>query len=377
MLNRKIALLLALILMLGSIAAFANNDEVRKREKQLEEIEAQIKALDASIQQNKTTQNELVGQLNTLNANMRTIDGEIAALEEEVRSTEGEIDTAIDELDVLEAELAEKKDLLNRRLRVMYKSGSVGYLEVLLGAEDFQDLVSRLDMIQKIYVHDDELIQFLKEQREAIEAQKAELEELRKSLFTLLDQQEVKKAELERQQANLIVKQRELKQNIAALEEQEDSLAEDARQVTRIIENLKLRATYVGGVMAWPAPDQYRITSYFGYRIHPIFKTEKMHTGLDIGMPTGSKIVAAQSGVIIYAGWLGGYGKTIMIDHGGGIVTLYGHNSSLVVSVGEEVNKGQQISKAGSTGNSTGPHLHFEVRRNGEYVDPLEYVTAN
>ena len=128
--------------------------------------------------------------------------------------------------------------------------------------------------------------------------------------------------------------------------------------------------------MTWPAPGIYRITSPFGYRIHPILNTKKLHTGIDIGVPQGTKIVAAQSGTIIYSDWYGGYGMVIMIDHGGGIVTLYGHNSKLIAKVGQKVDKGDAVSLSGTTGLSTGPHLHFEVRVNGQYVDPLTYVTA-
>ena len=124
--------------------------------------------------------------------------------------------------------------------------------------------------------------------------------------------------------------------------------------------------------MIWPVSGE--ITSPFGWRTHPIFGSSRFHSGLDIGADYGVPIVAAQSGVVIEAGWIGGYGNTVMIDHGGGIVTLYGHNQSLAVDVGQSVAQGQVISYCGSTGNSTGPHCHFEVRLNGEPVSPNNYL---
>jgi murein DD-endopeptidase MepM/ murein hydrolase activator NlpD len=128
------------------------------------------------------------------------------------------------------------------------------------------------------------------------------------------------------------------------------------------------------GTYTWPAPGYRNITSSYGMRYHPILKVNKLHTGIDIGAPSGAKIVAADSGTVIYSGWLGAYGNAIIIDHGAGISTLYGHQSARLVSVGAKVTKGQTIGKVGSTGWSTGPHLHFEVRKNGNPINPRSYV---
>lgn len=163
--------------------------------------------------------------------------------------------------------------------------------------------------------------------------------------------------------------------NRKALEEEVDKLNDYAKEIeAEIVKLQRNTGPYSGGQMEWPAPGYYRITSYFGYRIHPILKTKKLHTGIDVGVPTGGDIVSAAAGVVIYSGSLGGYGNTIMVDHGGSIVTLYAHNSRLIVKENDLVKRGDVVAKAGSTGMSTGPHLHFEVRKNGVYQDPMTWL---
>jgi murein DD-endopeptidase MepM/ murein hydrolase activator NlpD len=166
-----------------------------------------------------------------------------------------------------------------------------------------------------------------------------------------------------------------LSQDIKEFEKEYDKLNDYAKEIeSKIVKLQKNTGPYSGGKMEWPVSGHTRISSPFGYRIHPIFKVKKLHTGIDIPAPTGTSIGAAAAGTVVYCDWLGGYGKAIMVDHGGGILTLYGHNSALVVSEGDTVSRGQTIAKAGSTGNSTGPHLHFEVRKNGSYVDPMPWL---
>ena len=133
----------------------------------------------------------------------------------------------------------------------------------------------------------------------------------------------------------------------------------------------------MGGVMKWPVPGHTRVSSEYGNRLHPILKTNRFHSGIDIPAPTGTNIIAAGSGTVAFAGTQGGYGRTVILDHGGGIMTLYAHNSQLLVSEGQQVTQGTVIAKAGSTGMSTGPHLHFEVRENGKYVDPNPWIGRN
>lgn len=373
----RIGLILLLIFTITFTGIVSANDEIKRRERELEELRLQMEELDASIDNNQSLQSETNQKIRNVTAEVKTLEKEITDLDGEIKATENAIIVKTEELAAAEIKIGEKNELLNQRLRVMYKTGSVGYLEVLFGAEDFTDLLSRIDMLQKILVHDQNLIQSLKEQRDIIEQKKVELETIKDDLLALFKSKIAKQNELNVALNNLVAYKKELINDEVALVEMEDALLDEANKLTEIIKNLELAATYVGGEMMWPVPGQYKITSPFGNRLHPISKQYKMHTGIDISGPKGTPVVAAQTGTVVYANWFGSYGKAIIVDHGGGITTLYAHNDTINVSVGSVVKKGDNIALLGSTGYSTGPHLHFEVRINGEYVEPLTYVKGN
>ena len=164
------------------------------------------------------------------------------------------------------------------------------------------------------------------------------------------------------------------------LQEQIDQSMVEMRNIEKEIVMLttaNIGTDYVGGVMAWPVPGYTRITSPFGMRVHPVTGIYKLHTGTDIGAPIGANFIAANDGVVIKAGFNKAYGNMVIIDHGGGVSTLYAHGSEILVTVGQQVKKGDPVLKVGMTGYATGPHAHFEVRVNGEYVQPLNFVDAN
>lgn len=349
-------------------------DEIGIRERELKELESELNEIDDQLDNNLAKQYTIVAEINRIENSIRSLDQKITNLNNEIKQKEIAIKNAEDELITLEEELAYKRDILAKRLRVMYKTGEVGYIEVLLGSKDFKDLLNRVEVVKKIVKHDKDLIQLIEENVKKIDNVKTQLTEDKNIMLSKVTELDVSKKHLRESERELTYEKNKLKQNENALKAMEDQLEEDANKVTEIIKNLKTRAQYVGGRMTWPAPSSYTITSPFGFRIHPIHYTKKLHTGVDIAAGWGESIVAAQTGTTIYAGWLGGYGKAVMIDHGGGYVTLYGHMSSWSVGVGQKINKGVTIGKVGTTGVSTGPHLHFEVRENGDYVDPMQYL---
>ena len=272
-------------------------------------------------------------------------------------------------------EMTEQNENMNQRLRAMYKNGNTGMLEVLLGSENLSTLVTNIDMVSRIYDSDTEVLETMQETYNKIEEQKKQLEALSAELKAQEASAKAKQDEMEADQSVISKKKSEVDKDNKELEKMLDEFQAEADALTKEIQGLQSTGTkYTGGKMTWPAPGITRITSEFGNRIHPVLKTKKFHAGMDIGCPTGSKIVAAASGTVLKAAYRGTYGNMVMIDHGGGIVTLYAHNSKLLVKAGDKVSAGQQISVSGATGRVTGPHLHFEVRVNGNYVNPKNYL---
>ncbi|MCF6463844.1 peptidase M23 [Clostridium sp. Cult1] len=375
--KKSIYFILALVLLFNYALVFADNslDELKKKQKnaiqQMDDTKKEIKNLE-------TQTKDVSSQIEELDKEMDQAVVELEKVEKELDKLNEDINTTLKELEEAEEKIDGKQDTFNSRLRVMYKNGNVGYLEVLLAAANISDFLTRKDMVQSIVNHDVELIKYMKEQRDIIENKKTELQAKRASV-------EVARSKLQDRQNDLAKATRakellmtELQKDLKKAEEQYDKLNKLAKDIeSEIVKRQRVDGPYSGGVMSWPVPGHTRISSPYGYRIHPVFKTKKLHTGIDIPASRGTNVIAAADGTVIYSGSLGGYGKTIMIDHGGGIVTLYGHNSSLVVSEGTEVQKGDTIAKIGSTGISTGPHCHFEVRKNGSYVDPIPWLKGN
>lgn len=364
------------IISLNCVQAYADNlgnlrKEQRNIQNKMNNTQKQIKSIENKTKSVSKEIHDLDIKLDKATTDLEKVEMDLKRIQKNIEKTQEELKEA-------EENLEERKDAFNQRISVMYMNGDVGYLELLLSSEDIKDFLSRKELVKSIAEYDKELIQFMKEQRDIIDSKKVELEAQRASVEVTKNKLEARKKELvkvSREKEDLMGR---LAQDVKALEKEYDSLNDYAKNIeSKIVKLQRNTGPYSGGKMAWPLPGHNKINSYYGYRIHPIFNTKKLHTGIDIPAPTGTSVNAAAAGTVIYSDWLGGYGKAVMIDHGGGIVTLYGHNSSLVASVGTVVNRGDVVSKVGSTGVSTGPHLHFEVRKNGAYVDPISWLKGN
>lgn len=349
--------------------------------------------LNSQLDKNRQTQNALKEKLNETTAEKEDeqkrkdqLDGEISQIAQKIDTlnatiakNENEIATKTAEINDLEDEIEESDKLLKRRLRVMYEKGNSTYLELLFSAESFSDLLVRMDMIQNIYDHDTQLIQELGEAKAKVEQEKADIEQIKaanESLRSQLSSQKSAMAEKSGESAAIIDKlektEAEIKAEIAQKEKENNRILQEIAAAKAAQSSSGAQNTYSGGVLGWPTTVAGTITSRFGPRT--LRGVPNNHTGLDIAVPMGTPVLACEDGVVITSGWSNtGYGNYVVIDHGS-ISTLYGHNSALLVSVGQKVKKGQQIARAGSTGNSTGPHIHLGVIKNGQYVDPAPYV---
>lgn len=360
---RKNRLMIVIAVML---ALFLSVETATVSAASLSDLNSRIKENQKKLEEGKAQESSLATQ--------------VSALEKQLGQLESAISEGEARLVVLEQELAEaqkkvetQNENLNARLRNMYKSGSIGFVDVLLDSGSFSEFLTNLDLVERIYSSDQTVLSDLEDAHQEVGQKKQEVETLQAELKTSKEETEKSKATVEAKKAEIAQSNEELDKMIDADKAEADALVAELQKSKTVSSSSD--STYSGGVLAWPVPGYGRITSPFGYRNHPISGSYKMHTGIDIGTSGATPpIVAANGGTVIYSGWKGGYGKAIMIDHGGGIVTLYAHCSSLHVSKGASVSRGQTIANVGSTGNSTGPHLHFEVRQDGAYKNPLNYL---
>ncbi len=324
--------------------------------------------------------NELQTRINTVSEEKRILDMEVDEAVAEYKekksaldATESRIAENTEQLEKTEKDYKKKTKVLGKRVRDIYINGQISYLDVLFGAKDFSDFMTRMDLLKRVIKQDYDLVQIVIAEKQEIETRRVRLEKDREQQEELAEKAKAARdIQLQKQKKRQELIDR-MKTDKAVYDKQYDELMAASKQIEEMIKRSSYHMPVSGsGAMIWPLAGP--VTSEFGWRTHPIFGTARFHSGLDIGGDYGDPVCAAQSGVVTYAGWISGYGNTIMIDHGGGIVTLYGHNQSLAVGEGQSVHQGEVIAYCGSTGNSTGPHCHFEVRQGGEPVSPWSFL---
>ena len=352
--------------------------ESQARQEELKDQLAKAEEKQSAAEEQRSL---LLAQLDAINDELDNINAQIALYDEQIAQKEAERKEA-------EAKEQAQYELFCQRVRAMEEEGTVSYWSILFNAESFSDMLDRLADIDAVMDYDNQIMDELIATREELERLQAELESARADEQAVKEEQEAKKAEQQAKVAEAEKVLEELNQNVEEVNRQLEAEDEAAAAIQADIEkkqaeleaqrqqqNVTLPVSSTG--FQWPLPaSNLKLTSAFGYRIHPVTHVPHSHTGIDVSATTGTPITAAKSGQVIISekgtGSTWSYGEYVVIDHGDGTTTLYAHMSYRAVSEGQIVTQGQYIGDVGATGNVTGPHLHFEVRKNGQRVDPEE-----
>nr|WP_236660243.1 M23 family metallopeptidase [Isachenkonia alkalipeptolytica] len=395
------------LLVTSGMYVFAN--EIDEKKDSLKEVEERQKAVESQIQDKSMEEAEIIEKIETLEMEIIETEDEIDRLEGQISETTEKIEDTKEELVEAEETIVEKNDTLESRLDTMYRRGNIGYIEVLLGSGDFTELLTNVDMIRKIANQDVELIEELEEQRNLIASKKKMLEDQEAKLVSYQEDAKDQKEQLQVSRGTQVSLRREVQSAIGQMEEELNQKEQESQNLQAEIQELqeaerarleaerrrkeeerkaqeqaaKEEATKDQGSQeqvdtsrpsVWPVPGYTRISSPYGNRTHPVLGGTRFHAGIDIPAPSGTPVVAAASGTVIMSQYSGSYGNVVVIDHGNGISTLYAHNSRNQVSRGQQVQGGETIARIGTTGMSTGPHLHFEVQRNGNTTNPMDWL---
>lgn len=376
---RKIlGMVLAFIICSFCIISFVQAEDSTDLQTQRQELESQIEGANGELE---NVQNELSENLQQL----EKLDERIAASEQELEKLNtkvAELQTSMEEvqakLKIAEENYNKQKQLLDSRLIAVYESSDTQYLDVILSSRSISEFLSNYFLITELASRDTEFLEEMQTKKEEIELEEQKIEKAQEQIAEIKTNQiktarilENTKTVRENFIAKLSDKEKELQLQI---EEYNAKYNEVNREILSIALS-GIDTKYIGGELAWPVPGYTRISSKYGMRYHPILHINKLHTGVDISAPMGANFIAANDGIVTKAGMNTAYGNMVIIDHGGGISTLYAHGSEILVEVGQTVKRGDAVLKVGSTGYSTGAHAHFEVRLNGVVTDPMPYIT--
>lgn len=380
----------------GATLKDLTNEKIEGMKDQISESERQKKELQNNITNAKKVKQELEQLRNDVAAYITKLDKEIVDLEvkiegykELIAEKEGEIAVTTEELNeaikVEETQYAAMK----KQIKFMYEHGDSFYIDMIVNSSSFTDMLSKADYIEKLSSYSQMKLEEFITIREYTEAVKAALESEKATLDAAKESLEAEEATLQELMSEKETELANYKSQITVKENQINEYEEDLAAETAAIEALEaavlaeqkalaaangVTLVYDGGKFTWPAPSYVAITDYFGYRTDPITGRTSYHSGLDLGAPGGSPILAAYDGVVVAAAYDPSMGNYIMINHGGGLYTVYMHSRQLLVQKDDLVTRGEKIALVGTTGRSTGNHLHFSVRLNGQYVDPGPYL---
>lgn len=380
----------------GPAVQAVTSESIREKEREIEKAKEEVSGLKSSLTDVEKLKKELEQSKNDLTAFVRQLDGQLADIQENIAKyntmiteKEKEIEETARDLDEAQARQEQQYAAMKKRIQFMYERSDSFYMETLFGSNSIAGIVNRADYIEALSRYDREKLNEYVETRKYVELCKEELEVEKQLLDEAREAVEQEEANVNsligEKEAQIVSVSGDISNKEAAIKEYEAMIAQENAEIAALekavaeekarleAENAQARI-YNGGMFAWPCPSYKRISDEYGNRIHPILGTQQFHNGLDMAAPSGSPILAAYDGDVVAADYSGSMGNYIMINHGSGLYTIYMHCSALYVSKGQAVSKGQNIAAVGSTGRSTGPHLHFSVRLNGNYTSPWNYL---
>ena len=388
--RKSLCIVLAFVISSFSIFSYVLAEEETKNENTNKSTATDLQAEQQQLQQQIEEANEELDsvqeelsdnlqQVQKLDEKIEKSQNELYELDIKTEQLQNSIEKVEKELKILEEKYNKQEEILSQRLITMYESGDTNYLDVILSSRSVSDFLSNYFLITELTNYDTELLEEIGQKKEQIELTKKKLDNDREQLVTIKQNQTKTAKILENTKIvreNYIAKLSEQEKDIQSKIDEYNARFNEINQEILELAKEGLETQYIGGEMAWPVPGYTRITSKYGMRYHPILHYTKLHTGMDIGAPMGANFIAANDGIVTKASFNTAYGNMVIIDHGGGISTLYAHGSEILVTVGQVVKRGEPILKVGSTGYSTGAHAHFEVRINGVVTDPMPYVTS-
>lgn len=373
------------------------SDSIKEKENQIRQAQNEKDALQNGLSNLQNMKKDLETQRSNLKNYVVQLDGNLAQIEQNIQELSQKIAEKADEISVTEGELEtaleneeNQKDAMISRIRLVYETGDPQMLDMLLKSSSFGDFLNKADYVERIVTYDRQMWQDYKTVREYVELCKQQLElekeildeakagveEEQRNLEALIDQKNRDILAYETDITNKEKAIREYEEEIAAQESEIAGLeALIAEEKKKILANSGVVLTYDGGAFKFPVASYTRVSDDYGPRIHPTLGIQQFHNGVDLASPKGTAIYAAYDGVVVAAAYSAVMGNYVMIDHGSGLYTIYMHASALYVEKDDIVIRGETIAAVGSTGRSTGPHLHFSVRLNGEYQSPWNYIS--
>lgn len=345
---------------------------------QRSELQNQLDEANGQLEDVQSNLSENLQQVEKLDSRIETAEKELAEQESKITELKESISQLETELNTITKKYDKQVELFKQRMVAIYIAGDTQYLDVLLNSSSLSDFISSYYIISQLTQIDEELINNLETKKKSMDLSMQKLENEKKELATIVENQTRTTRTLQntkKMRENFIAKLSDEEKNLQEKIDEINQQYDIVNQQILALAQQGIDTAYIGGELEWPVPGYTRITSKFAMRVHPITGQYKLHTGVDIGAPEGANFVAANDGIVVKAELNAAYGNMVIIDHGGGISTLYAHGSAILVEVGQSVKRGDSILKVGSTGYSTGPHAHFEVRINGVATDPLPYIT--